>query len=129
MILKPVVLEKPETCLTYALKRIGAESLLPCDYEAMTSGMHFQVLGWNADEVAVGDLILWDRDLTKSLYPIEITTAGTIIHAYLPTGLHYGVCEGDGLFSDCVRDGDYPIIRLRKLSDCRPDRILRRCGG
>jgi hypothetical protein len=124
--LKPVVLEKTDTCLSYALKRIGAEGLLPIDYDRMVSGREFEVLRWREADMQVGDLVLWDRDLTRSLLPTEITTVGTIIHGYMPTGLHYAVYEGEGILSDSSRDGDYPVVRLRKLADCRPDWILRR---
>jgi hypothetical protein len=127
--IKAVVISKTESCLSYALKRIGADDLLPIDYDRMVSGEHFHVLRWSETaDMQAGDLVLWNRDLARSLLPIEITTAGTIVHGYLPTGLHYAVYEGDGILSDSTRDGDYPVVRLRKLADCRPDWILRRRG-
>lgn len=123
----PVQLTKTESCLSYALKRIGKAGLLPIDYEGMLSGTVFEVLGGDLDnlDMVPGDIVVWDRDLQKTLLPIEIDEAGRIVHAYVRTGLHYAVYEGGDILSDCVRDGDYPVIRLRKLSDTRPDRVLR----
>lgn len=125
MKLKAIRLEKTDTCLSYALKRIGAEKLLPIDYDGMVSGVTFEVFGWANIGPEIGDLILWDRDLTKSLLPVVIGEDGRIVHSYMQTGLHYAVFEGADLISDSVRDNDYPIIRIRLLSDTRPDRILR----
>lgn len=129
MNLKSIRLQKTDTCLSYALRRIGAERLLPIDYGGMVSGTYFEVFGWGIIGPEIGDVILWDRDLTKSLLPIVIDGGGRIVHSHIQTGLHYAVYEGDDVISDCVRDNDYPIIRLRLLSDTRPDRILRRRGG
>lgn len=125
MNLKSIRLEKTDTCLSYALKRIGADSMLPIDYEGMMSGTCFEVFGWGIIRPEIGDIILWNRDLAKSLLPVVIGEDGRIVHSYIPTGLHYAVYEGNDVISDSVRDNDYPIIRLRLLSDTRPDHILR----
>lgn len=82
MILKPVLLQKTETCLSYALRRIGAQHLLPIDYAGMVSGRHFDILG--PDEPLIGgDLVLWDHNLQRCLMPNEITDNGRIVHGYM----------------------------------------------
>jgi hypothetical protein len=129
MELHKVTLEKTDTCLTYALKRIGLKPDL-CVYESINE--HFHQIPWKArkKELTIGTILLWDTNLKWRWLPVSITKDGHIKNKLIHTGVHFAVYEGDGLISDCTRlhspSPPSPSLRLRELSDMKstPDWLL-----
>ena len=123
-----VELYKNDTCVTYALKRIGAFELYPLDYPQLTDGILFEVLTFNATKLSVGDLLLFESRTEKEFYPLTIDNNLRIVDKPIWTGFHVAVYEGDGLVSECNRDRccAYPSISLFKLDDRVPQKILKR---
>jgi hypothetical protein len=129
MDLNKVVLDKTDTCLTYALKRIGLDPLL-CNYENFNEFFH--QVSWRSKKkkLEVGNLLLWDSDIKWKWMPTSISKDGHIKNKLVPTGFHFAVYEGDNLISDCTRlhsiSPPSPSLRMRELSDVKsnPDWIL-----
>jgi hypothetical protein len=129
MELHKVTLEKTDTCLTYALKRIGLSADL-CTYENINE--HFHQIPWRAKkkELSPGVILLWDSDLKWKWLPISISKDGKIKNKLVHTGVHFAVYEGDNVITDCSRlhsqSPPSPTLRLRDLSDVKstPDWIL-----
>lgn len=127
MQLHQVKLTKTDTCLTYALKRLGLEPTY-CDHNSIHE--YFTQLPFPKKEVELepGTIILWDKDMEWTWLPWKINTSGKIEWKNVQIGYHYGLYEGDGLFSDCTRlvNPPHPTLRMRKLSEVkkRPDWIL-----
>lgn len=124
--MKPVILNKSDTCLTYALKRIGADGLLPLDYPEMMSGEHFQIFRYAQDRAQVADILVWDADMSRFAMANEISADGRLVYNLVVQGVHYAVCEEEGLISDCARNDFYPYIQIRRLAEVKPDWMLRR---
>jgi len=126
MELKNVTLEKTDTCLTYALKRIG----LPTDITFEDIHDHFELIRYRTGtkKLEVGDLFLWDKNIEWEWLPWSINSGG-IKWKSVPVKFHFGVYEGDGSFTDCTRlvTPPHPSLRFRNLLDLRknPDWILK----
>lgn len=123
-----VSLEKTDTCLTYALKRIGQDPNL-CTYENIHE--FFNQLNFNKKqgELEVGDLLLWDKEMKWEWMPWRIAEDGKIEWKSVPMSFHFGIYEGDGYFSDCTRlvRPPHPSLRIRRLDELKknPDWILK----
>lgn len=126
--MKAVTITKHETCLSYALKRIGLENTDVYKYEHLSDD--FEIIPFLlGTKLKVGHILLWDSNLETADLPWHITEDGRIINQPVKRRIHLGVWEGDGLVSDCSRlnsQGSLPQLRLRNLSDIgrRPDKIL-----
>ncbi len=124
MKLHDVTITKNDTCLTYALKRLGLNPDL-CTYSNIHE--HFQQKPFNPSKLQVGDILLWDKDIKWEWMPITIQNK-TITWANIPRGFHFAIYEGDNLFSDCTRlvTPPHPTLRLRTISDLKkyPDWIM-----
>lgn len=126
--MKKVTLEKTDTCLTYVLKRLGLDPYL-CNYESITDHFTEYKFASFRKQMTEGDILLWDRDLNQEWLPWHISETGQITWRSIPIGFHFGIYEGDKLFSDCTRlvTPPHPTIRLRDMSQLKknPDWVLR----
>jgi len=124
-----VVLDKTDTCLTYALKRIGLDPHL-CTYENFNE--YFHQMPWKSKkkDLLLGSLLLWDKEIKWKWMPVSISKDGLIKSKSIPTGFHFAVYEGNNLISDCTRlhsiSPPSPTIRMRDMVDFKsnPDWIL-----
>jgi len=125
--MKKVILDKMDTCLTYALKRIGRFGLYPIDYDRLIDGKRFKVIAYKRKKLQQGDILLWDWDDAVKNIPMssEITKGGKLIFHKVYQGFHCAVYEGNGLFSDCDQEKFYPYIRVRPIQEVKPCKILR----
>lgn len=125
--LKSVDLNKTDTCLTYVLKRLGQDSNL-CTYENLHDYFdHFQYSRYKK-KLAVGDVLLWDRDIKWEWLAWSIKDQN-VIWKNVPLGIHFGIVEDDDLFSDCTRliHPPHPTLRIRKIKEVHknPDWVLK----
>lgn len=124
-----VVLEKTDTCLTYALKRTGYSSAFPQikGSEGMLEKFERHIYE-STSILEPGTLILWTENERWQTLPCEITTLGLILSHERLIGSHYGVYEGDGLISDCtISSKDFffsRTIRMRRLEEMPPTHYL-----
>jgi len=126
--IKSVVLDKTDTCLTYALKRIDCFDVYPIDYDKLTNGQIFEVLSYDKTILIKGDILLWDKwDVRSVPTATEITKERVILYHTIFQGFHCGIYEDKDLVSDCSQEQFYPYLRLRVLSEMKkPDKILRK---
>ena len=125
MNLKPVELLKNDTCITYALKRIGQEQLYPIDYDDLLNGETFISFPFNEEKLEVGDLLITESNVRNTLRPMVINEHKQIVHKRVWSGWHVFVFEGEGLVSEVSRPDFYPEIALMKISDIKPSKIVR----
>ena len=107
MKLESAFARKTDTCLTYALKRIGVDVIKPeynvfihlnaITYPDLISGNCFEVIDFNPKDCTVGDLLLWDKKAEEVAFPLEITTDGKVLSRKIWKGFHIAVVEGSGL--------------------------------
>ena len=125
--LHDVQIWKGETCLTYALKRIGLQPDL-CKFEDLN--IFFDVepffLGPSCTR---GVLLVWDSNQKLVDLGTLINSEGKIVNRPTLAGVHIGVYEGDGLVSDCSRldsPNSLPQLKMRFLSELgrQPDKLL-----
>lgn len=128
--LKKVKLKKTDTCLTYALRRIGAEDLIDkISYENIHEYFAFTNFGRRSKEkLQKGQILLWDRDVEYIDLPWSIDENGMIIWSKIPVAFHFAVYEGEDIFSDCTRlaRSPHPSLRMRRFSELKkmPDQVL-----
>ena len=126
--MEKVILEKMDTCLTYALKRMGQDPNL-CSYENIHEFFSQMNFNKKKGDLQRGDLLLWDKDMNWEWLPWVISNDGRIEWKTVPVGFHFAIYEGDGYFSDCTRlvRTPHPTIRMRKLKELKknPDWIFR----
>lgn len=128
--LNKVKLNKTDTCLTYALKRIGADNLVnKIDYENVHEYFDFVNFGRRSqDKLKPGQILLWDRNVEYVDLPWSIDENGNIIWYKIPVAFHFAVYEGNDMFSDCTRlaRSPHPSLRMRRFSDLKkmPDQVL-----
>ncbi|MCP4990866.1 MAG: hypothetical protein GY928_33940 [Colwellia sp.] len=126
MELKKVKLERHDSCLTYALKRIGAANLIELDYYQLLKAGEFKQRDYKLPKgLKRGNLLLWDYSIKTTPIPNEITKDGKVIaHSYY-YGLHFAVYEGKGLVSECSLNDDFvPSINLLRLNELKPSKVL-----
>ena len=125
IIFHKVVLDKTDTCLTYIFKRLG----LPVDFCTYdTFHEKFDQHPFKRKKLTKGDLLLWDRDVSYKHLAWQIEEDGRVITKPIAVGAHFGLYEGDEMFSDCTRfvQMPHPSLRMRKISDLKkaPDWVL-----
>jgi hypothetical protein len=126
-VLHNVTLSKSDTCLTFVLKRLGEPYNL-CTY--MSFHEHFQQYPFVRfkDKLQIGDLLLWDKDIKWEWMAVTIKD-DKILWENVPRGFHFGIYEGENLFSDCTRlvVPPHPTLRMRDIASLQktPDWILR----
>lgn len=131
MELHKVILFKTDTCLTYALRRIGKLELVnEVNYENIHDHfLSFQFTEKLKNKLQVGDMLLWQRDVKYVDMPWEIDIEGKILWHRKITGSHVAVYEGNGIISDNTRliYPPHPNLRVRKLEQLNkmPDYVLR----
>lgn len=123
----PVTLTKHDTCLSYALRRIGLQPV-NYRYEDLEKDFHMKPFFFGPD-CNSGVLLLWDSNIEEVDIPWHITVDGKIVSVPVKRRIHVGVYEGDGLVSDCSRLGSpssLPQLKMRHINDIRrqPDKIL-----
>jgi hypothetical protein len=125
--LKDVTLSKNDTCLTYVLKRLGLSKDF-CSYITFHEHFHQYPYSRYKDKLEVGDLLLWDKDVKWEWMPITIKN-GNIMWDNVPRAFHFGIHEGNGIFTDCTRlvIPPHPTLRMRTITSLQktPDWILR----
>ena len=124
----PVVLKKTDTCLTYALKRIGLEAPPNYGYDQLENDFKSIPFFYGPD-CNTGVLLLWDSNMETVDLPWLITEDGRVVSKPVKTRIHVAVYEGQGLISDCSRKGapsSLPILKLRHINELgrQPDKIL-----
>lgn len=123
--MKEVHLQKNDTCLSYAMKRIGAKNI-GIEYEALEDDF-FIVPFSHVDKLEPGNLVMWDRNVERLDIPWYIDSMGRIYVKTISSHLHVAVYEGSGRVSDCSRmEYTYPALRMRFLKDIgrEPDKVL-----
>lgn len=139
MKLKSCFARKTDTCLTYALKRIGrcmgtahTDNLLininEITYPDLISGDYFEAIDFNPKDCTVSDLLLWDKKVEEVAFPLEITTNGKVLSRKIWKGFHVAVVEENGIYSDY----DGTKIKLVSFDDgdfTRPDKILKQLSN
>lgn len=123
-----VELTKTDTCLTYALKRIGLAPTPNYKYENLESDFDM-VPFFFGPQCNSGVLLLWDSNKETVDLPWTITESGRIITRAISSRIHVAVYEGDGLVSDCSRDkahSSLPVLKMRHINELgrQPDKIL-----
>jgi hypothetical protein len=126
--LHQIELSKAETCLTYALRRIGLEPSKSYCYESLENDFNmipFREFG----QLTQGVLLLWDSNREYVELPWSIDEKGRIVTSKISSRIHLAVYEGNGLVSDCSRRGNpssLPSLKMRKLReiDREPDKVL-----
>ena len=127
MILKPVRLNKRDTCFSYVLKRVGVKSKIEFAKDIPKNAL----TPFNLNAVEVGNIVVWESAKSHHLYSTEIKTLQgkpALIRNHEFTGLHFGVVEAvdkvDGkqvvTISDCVRNNNshsFPTILLATLTE------------
>lgn len=130
--MKKVTLSKADSCITYALKRIGihfdSTEIINQQWFAIN---HFIETKYFADyPFKIGDILVWKSESSNTFAPIQINESGQIIYAKIPTNkFHVAVYEGHSLVSDMTdheySNSEHPIVRMRELSQLKaPDYIL-----
>jgi hypothetical protein len=126
-ILKDVTLSKTDTCLTFVLKRLGLQKDL-CSYLTFHEHFHQYPFVRYKEKLEIGDLIMWDKDIKWESMAVSIKD-GRIIWENVPKGFHFGIYEGNGMFTDCTRlvIPPHPTLRMRDINSLQktPDWILR----
>lgn len=122
-----VEINKNDSCVTYALKRIGKFDLYPIDYGDLINQTVFDVLPFDKEILLKGDILLFDAKVEKEYYPHIIDSSLRIVDKKIWTGFHLSVYEGEGFVSDCNKNRNYfyPIISLSKIDDMNANKILR----
>lgn len=115
MQLKAVKMTKADSCLTYALKRIGypynSEDAIEIEWlDKLTN------LPKINDKPKKGDIGVWRKDKKKYRKGLSITKEGLVIEDTREDMIHFCVYEGKGLISDM---SSYYSIRLRKLEELK----------
>ncbi len=95
MSLQPVTIYKNDTCLTYALKRIGRFSLYPIDLPDLLVHPDVSVLLFSPTILEVGDLLLNDAEATPQFLPMRIEADGRTTYVKTARLFHVGVYEGE----------------------------------
>ena len=117
--------EKTDSCLSYALKRIGLKLDNYPTHPELISGEMFEVLKFFGTPVEQGDILLWDKDVEENAFPLYITENGMVITKKIWRKFHVAVAEGHALYSDY--DGtEIKLVDLYDKSFLSPDKILRR---
>jgi len=100
--LQHVKIDKADSCLTYALKRIGKFRIYPFDYRELLESDYFSVADYESQaSLSVGDILVWDKEVdTNYFLENEISEQGVIICNPITVAIHYGVYEGAGLVSE-----------------------------
>jgi hypothetical protein len=128
--LKAVSIEKIDTCLTYAFKRIGHEIKI---YDVAELEHHYDLLDYfeYSNRLEVGDILIFTHGQENVVVGTHITEDGKILFHNVITHRHCVVYEGNGLVSDLSRTGIkglvLPSLRMRYLKEIkiRPTYLLR----
>lgn len=128
--LKAVTIQKTDTCLTYAFKRIGFKSEVTDIGELE---QHFELLDYFefSNDLKIGDILIFTHNQENVVLGTHITEDGKILFHTINTHRHSVVYEGEGLVSDVSRTGikglTLPSLRMRILKEIkiRPTYILR----
>lgn len=128
-----VALNNADTCITYALRRIGRADLIPTvdrsNFIAWLSG-HFNVIPFTSDYVTYGDLLLWTENRLCAM-PRVISADGKLYNVSAAVGLHIGVVENVGSFSHMTRKHEYDnpltVIKVLPINEYsrKPDYICK----
>lgn len=102
---------KADTCLTFAIRRVGLSQLLPLKYENLEK--FFEFIPFDKTEIQECDILLWNEKLTSKIIPNRILEDGRILSTSLFTSIHFGVVERDSFISDLSGEKE---IRLRELA-------------
>ena len=127
--LNRVMLDKRDTCLTYAFKRAGIKTSVEW---AIDLDKEFDLVPYNSVKVKKGDVVLWNYTRHDVTVGWEIDEEGRVVQHEVTVGIHLGVVEDSKvtLVSDVTRkmgDSYLPQIRVRKLDEVRsPDYVLKR---
>jgi hypothetical protein len=122
-----VVINRKETCLSYAFKRTGTKSSVEFVTEL---NEQFVLLPFSVENAKRGSLVVWNDKAHTISAGYEITEEGMIINHEVLIDYHVGVIEDDAitLVSDCTRKilpNAVPCIRVRSFNEVRyPDFIL-----
>ena len=122
-----VVIDRKETCLSYALKRTGV--VTPAKFVTELSD-YFVLLPFTVENAKRGSLVVWNDKAHTISAGYEITEDGMIINHEVLIDYHVGVIEDEDitLVSDCTRKilpNAVPCIRVRSFNEVRyPDFIL-----
>lgn len=129
MLVHPVVLNKKDTCLTYALKRTNTKTTLSCSHD-LDRGAHLVPLIDKEYSLYVGAVVVWETPNDCTMLATGIMNVGgnpALMYNPVFTKYHFGVVERIDkecnpwlvTISDCVRNrnnNSVPEIRLRLLN-------------
>ena len=110
-----VILQKHDSCYTYALKRIGKYSL----WEAYHSAEEFleqKVDLKKVTSVSKGDVLVKIKDAENRTYEVSthIDEDGKILWKDVALNLHFIVCESDEIYSEAVLDTDSGLMEIQR---------------
>lgn len=123
-----VTITKTDTCLTYALKRLGSSPFI-WSYENIDKA--FDITSFSTiEQLEVGDVVLWDANAHKVEMATHIDVKGNLTLTEVWARVHFAVYEGNGMVSDCSRRDNIsslPRLRVRELKTLErmPDKVLR----
>lgn len=114
-------INKFDTCLSYAYKRIGIYNPRKfLDYESLLSDFEWIKVKSEIidiiDDLKSGDLLLQDNGIKKITAPTFISENGIIQSETMVVGYHIFVVEENNLFSDLTRtvvSRSQPSIRIQ----------------
>lgn len=125
--LKRVLISEADSCLSYALKRVGLYPYLNQDLSDFLNGfITEQCIDIKKDpqqDPQIGDLLLWSNEVAV-WQPNEIDISGRVIDHYKEISYHFAVYESDGCVSDLVRDGIHNYIRVRHFYELPPPKSI-----
>lgn len=120
MKLQAVTLSKEDTCLTYALKRVGLiDKITTRDTEYLEEDFFF-IPYESQSQLTIGSILVFSKHEKKLIVPDTIDVQGRIISHERLQLRHLAVYEGNGLISDCTTITNYDfsgcrIMRMREL--------------
>lgn len=127
MKLKEVKIGYADSCITYALRRIGVD---PYENKLVTSSSLldsdlFKKMDFCKDLLKKGDLGFWDREDKTEFKAARILADGRIITEKVEMPRHVAVWEGDCWSHYREIDRNHPVLMLEKELKRDPDFILR----
>lgn len=99
-----------ESCLTYALKRVGLPTTLTYEDLVAENSKYFTQHIFKKQNLKVGDILIWNKDSYLSPRAWHLTKEGRFLARVQKSGYHVGVVEEKNIISHY--QGEYPDFRV-----------------
>ena len=106
-------------CLCYALKRT-TQGMTRFEFESLPR----LDLPENEEDIPVGAILYWENGEGERSWRVTVEER-TVFTTYTFNRGHFGVYEGNGIFSDLGWEDNEPYIRFRKYKETsKPDKMI-----